>query len=96
MYISCNPDTLQDNLGELCNSHDVKRFAVFDQFPYTDHIECGVLLERRPGPGPAGSGTPHMGGRGMKRNALSKCQPAQSKTGAGAKRQNATRPAETK
>ena len=21
--------------------------AVFDQFPYTDHVECGVLFERR-------------------------------------------------
>ena len=53
VYISCNPDTLHANLEELCNSHDVKRFAVFDQFPYTDHIECGVLLQRRTAAEPA-------------------------------------------
>lgn len=53
VYISCNPDTLHANLEELCNSHDVKRFAVFDQFPYTDHIECGVLLQRRTATEPA-------------------------------------------
>jgi len=24
----------------------MKRFAMFDQFPYSHHIECGVLLEK--------------------------------------------------
>lgn len=47
VYISCNPNTLHDNLTELCKTHSVKEFALFDQFPYTDHIECGVLLRRR-------------------------------------------------
>jgi tRNA (uracil-5-)-methyltransferase len=47
LYISCNPDTLLDNLKQLHQTHRVSRFALFDQFPYTDHMESGVLLERR-------------------------------------------------
>jgi len=47
VYISCNPETLQENLIELSKTHDIKRFALFDQFPYTHHIECGVYLVRR-------------------------------------------------
>jgi tRNA (uracil-5-)-methyltransferase len=44
LYISCNPHTLAGNLEVLCKSHRVAAFALFDQFPYTDHMECGVLL----------------------------------------------------
>ncbi len=47
LYISCNPSTLKDNLETLCETHAVTRFALFDQFPYTAHVEAGVLLERR-------------------------------------------------
>jgi tRNA (uracil-5-)-methyltransferase len=47
LYISCNPETLKDNLELLCKTHTVTRFALFDQFPYTKHVETGVLLERR-------------------------------------------------
>ena len=47
IYISCNPETLHANLGELCKTHEVVRFAMFDQFPYTHHIETGVVLKRR-------------------------------------------------
>lgn len=47
LYISCNPDTLLVNLQVLNETHKVTRFALFDQFPYTDHMESGVLLERR-------------------------------------------------
>ena len=47
VYISCNPDTLADNLETLTQTHDIRRFALFDQFPWTHHCECGVLLERR-------------------------------------------------
>ncbi|MGL4614708.1 MAG: tRNA (uridine(54)-C5)-methyltransferase TrmA, partial [Shewanella sp.] len=46
LYISCNPETLKDNLEQLCKTHKISRFALFDQFPYTDHMESGVLLER--------------------------------------------------
>ena len=46
VYISCNPDTLQENLQQLSKTHKVERFAIFDQFPYTHHLECGVYLTR--------------------------------------------------
>ena len=47
IYISCNPNTLQENLTELVKTHDIERFALFDQFPYTHHIEAGVILKRK-------------------------------------------------
>ncbi|MEM8562761.1 MAG: tRNA (uridine(54)-C5)-methyltransferase TrmA [Pseudomonadota bacterium] len=47
LYISCNPMSLQANLETLCATHNVASFALFDQFPYTDHMECGVLLQRK-------------------------------------------------
>ncbi|MGN5519721.1 tRNA (uridine(54)-C5)-methyltransferase TrmA [Halopseudomonas sp. Lyrl_26] len=47
LYISCNPETLAANIAELQASHRITRCALFDQFPYTHHMEAGVLLERR-------------------------------------------------
>ena len=47
IYISCNPHTLKDNLTQLVKTHKIEQFALFDQFPYTDHIETGVILSRR-------------------------------------------------
>lgn len=47
VYISCNPETLANNLERLTETHRITRFALFDQFPWTHHCECGVLLERR-------------------------------------------------
>ncbi|MCJ2378708.1 tRNA (uridine(54)-C5)-methyltransferase TrmA [Vibrio sp. ZSDZ34] len=47
LYISCNPDTLKDNLDILASTHTITRFALFDQFPFTHHMEAGVLLERK-------------------------------------------------
>ena len=47
IYISCNPETLRANLDTLCRTHTVKRAALFDQFPFTHHIESGVWLERK-------------------------------------------------
>ncbi len=46
IYISCNPATLRDNLAELVKTHKIDHFALFDQFPYTHHIETGVILSR--------------------------------------------------
>ena len=46
LYISCNPDTLHANLQTLSQTHKVTKFALFDQFPYTHHVESGVLLEK--------------------------------------------------
>ena len=47
LYISCNPLTLLDNLKQLTVTHEIARFALFDQFPYTDHLECGVQLMKK-------------------------------------------------
>jgi tRNA (uracil-5-)-methyltransferase len=47
LYISCNPETLADNLDTLSATHDIDRLAFFDQFPYTRHLESGVILSRR-------------------------------------------------
>lgn len=47
LYISCNPETLYENLCVLTQTHAVCRAALFDQFPFTPHIESGVLLRRK-------------------------------------------------
>ncbi|WPU22952.1 tRNA (uridine(54)-C5)-methyltransferase TrmA [Cedecea neteri] len=47
LYISCNPQTLCENLEVLSQTHNITRLALFDQFPYTHHMECGVLLTRK-------------------------------------------------
>jgi tRNA (uracil-5-)-methyltransferase len=46
LYISCNPHTLRENLLALRPSHRITALALFDQFPYTHHLECGVLLSK--------------------------------------------------
>lgn len=47
IYISCNPETLAENLQTLCKTHKMVSTALFDQFPYTHHIEAGVLLVKQ-------------------------------------------------
>lgn len=47
IYISCNPDTLRDNLRTITQTHTIKAFALFDQFPYTHHAECGLILRKK-------------------------------------------------
>lgn len=47
LYISCNPETLAANIAQLHDTHRITRCALFDQFPWTHHMESGVLLERR-------------------------------------------------
>ncbi len=44
LYISCNPETLVRDLELLTKTHTVVNMALFDQFPYTDHVEMGVKL----------------------------------------------------
>lgn len=46
IYISCNPETLHRDLKELTNTHEIVKFALFDQFAYTHHIESGVILKK--------------------------------------------------
>ena len=45
LYVSCNPSTLMENMAMLEGTHSIENFAVFDQFPYTPHLECGVFLK---------------------------------------------------
>ncbi|GAA0823684.1 tRNA (uridine(54)-C5)-methyltransferase TrmA [Colwellia asteriadis] len=47
IYISCNPETLKENLALLTTTHKVDKYALFDQFPYTHHIEVGVILTKK-------------------------------------------------
>ncbi|WP_373004298.1 tRNA (uridine(54)-C5)-methyltransferase TrmA [Sulfurimonas sp.] len=47
LYISCNPETLVRDLEILGETHDVIDMALFDQFPYTHHVEMGVKLIKR-------------------------------------------------
>ncbi|MDX1677031.1 tRNA (uridine(54)-C5)-methyltransferase TrmA [Arsukibacterium sp.] len=47
IYISCNPQTLADNLDYLNKTHRVVNAALFDQFPYSHHVETGLWLQKR-------------------------------------------------
>jgi len=47
LYISCNPETLVRDLEILSQAHNVVEMALFDQFPYTHHVEMGVKLIRK-------------------------------------------------
>jgi tRNA (uracil-5-)-methyltransferase len=47
VYISCNPETLARDVQVMSATHEVKRMAVFDQFPYTHHLEGGVYLVKK-------------------------------------------------
>lgn len=49
IYISCNPETLYRDLRFLTKTHTIQRFALFDQFAYSNHIECGVILYQKDG-----------------------------------------------
>ncbi len=46
LYISCNPETLHRDLEFLTRTHKIEKMALFDQFPYTNHVEMGVKLVR--------------------------------------------------
>jgi len=46
VYISCNPESMVENIEALKNDYKITAFALFDQFPYTHHMEAGVILER--------------------------------------------------
>lgn len=47
MYISCNPVTLRENLKTITQTHEITHVALFDQFPYTHHLEVGVTLKKK-------------------------------------------------
>ena len=47
LYISCNPETLVRDLEILTQTHKIVEMALFDQFPYTPHVEMGVKLIKK-------------------------------------------------
>ncbi|SFV55373.1 tRNA (uracil(54)-C5)-methyltransferase [hydrothermal vent metagenome] len=47
IYISCNPQTLLRDIEILSKTHEVQQMALFDQFPYTHHVEMGAKLRRK-------------------------------------------------
>lgn len=47
VYISCNPESLVRDLDILTQTHTVMDMALFDQFPYTNHVEMGVKLLKK-------------------------------------------------
>ncbi len=47
VYISCNPETQQRDLYYLTkNGYKVKKIQPVDMFPYTNHVETVVLLQK--------------------------------------------------
>jgi len=47
IYISCNPMSLQRDLQTLAQTHQITHCALFDQFPFSPHIECGLILQAK-------------------------------------------------
>ncbi|PAF53212.1 tRNA (uridine(54)-C5)-methyltransferase TrmA [Helicobacter sp. 13S00482-2] len=46
IYISCNPLSLKEDLKILQKTHKIEHCGIFDQFPYTHHLECGLILKK--------------------------------------------------
>jgi 23S rRNA (uracil-5-)-methyltransferase RumA len=47
VYISCNPNSLADNLDRMREAYRVKRIRAFDNFPFTAHTEVAALLQHQ-------------------------------------------------
>lgn len=46
IYVSCNPETLKRDLDILSNTFHVEAIQPVDMFPWTEHVECVVLMSR--------------------------------------------------
>ena len=46
LYISCNPETLVNDLKELVKNYTIEIIQPVDMFPETSHVECVVLMSR--------------------------------------------------
>ena len=47
IYISCSFDSFKRDIQALKATHDILKLAMFDQFPYTEHIESGAILRKK-------------------------------------------------
>jgi 23S rRNA (uracil1939-C5)-methyltransferase len=48
VYVSCNPSTLARDLKYLCgHGFEAQEVQPVDMFPWTGHVECVALIERR-------------------------------------------------
>lgn len=48
VYVSCNPQTMANELKELANYYNIEKVQPVDMFPNTIHIEAITLLTRKP------------------------------------------------
>ncbi len=46
IYVSCGFSSLQKDIDNLSKSHKTIATGMFDQFPYTDHIESATVLKK--------------------------------------------------
>ncbi len=49
VYVSCNPATLARDCKILCETgkYKITKFVPVDMFPWTGHVECVVLMQRK-------------------------------------------------
>jgi len=47
IYLSCGFPSLKSNINNLLSDYCIEKAAFFDQFPFTDHLETGVILKKR-------------------------------------------------
>ena len=47
IYLSCGFESFKRDLQILSKTHFVRKLAMFDQFPYTEHIESGAILQKK-------------------------------------------------
>lgn len=47
VYVSCNPATLARDLKILEEQYEIKDVSICDMFPFTSHVECVALLQKK-------------------------------------------------
>ena len=47
IYLSCGFESFKRDLQIMSKTHFVRKLAMFDQFPYTEHIESGAILQKK-------------------------------------------------
>jgi len=49
VYVSCNPQTMANDLKAMSENYHIRKIQPVDMFPHTIHIECIALLEKKQG-----------------------------------------------